>query len=301
MTAIEGSRVLITGGANGIGRGLAEALAARGAEVVIWDLRRDDVDAAVAALREAGGRAEGQVCDVSDRDAVYAAAETLRRQWGPVHILVNNAGVVTGRTLLECPDAMIEKTMGVNAMASFWTVKAFLPDMLAADRGHVVTIASAAGLLGVNRLVDYCASKHAAVGFDDALRNELRVRGSAVRTTVVCPYFVKSRLFAGARTRYAFLLPLLEQDDVVAKVVKAIEKNRTRVVMPRLVGLSHLARLLPTAWFDGIMSALGVHASMDEFGHGRGDGATVGAGGAEQARQPGDGDPGGADRPAPPS
>jgi all-trans-retinol dehydrogenase (NAD+) len=269
MTDVAGSRVLITGGASGIGLGVARALAAQGAEVVLWDINREALDGAVASIREGGGQAHGEVCDVSSREAVYEVAGRVRRERGPVDVLINNAGVVTGERLLESPDHMIEKTMAVNAMANFWTVKAFLPDMLERDRGHVVTIASAAGLLGVNRLVDYCASKHAAVGFNDALRNELRQMGSSVRTTVVCPYFVDTQMFTGAKTRFAFLLPLLRQEDVVARIVKAIRKDRTHLYMPPLVGLQFLARVLPSSWFDWIMTTLGVHQAMDEFGHGR--------------------------------
>jgi all-trans-retinol dehydrogenase (NAD+) len=268
MTDVAGKRVLITGGASGIGLGLARELAGRGAELVLWDINREALDAAVASIREAGGRAEGHVCDVSSREAVYEVAGRVKEQLGPVDVLINNAGVVTGKTLLESPDHMIEKTMGVNAMANFWTVKAFLPDMLERDRGHIVTVASAAGLMGVNRLVDYCASKHAAVGFNDALRNELRQRGSAVRTTVVCPYFIDTQLFTGAKTRYAFLLPLLRQDRVVARMAKAIAKDRTHLIMPLLVRFQFLARMLPSSWFDWIMTTLGVHQAMDDFGHG---------------------------------
>lgn len=268
MTDVNGSRVLITGGASGIGLGLARALAGRGAHVVLWDLHGDAVDQAVADIREAGGRAHGQVCDVSDREAVYEAARRVQQEHGPVDVLINNAGVVTGKPLLESPDEMIEKSMAVNAMANFWTVKAFLPAMLERDRGHIVTLASAAGLMGVNRLVDYCASKHAAVGFTDALRNELRQKGSAVRTTVVCPYFVDTQMFQGAKTRYAFLLPFLRQRDVVDRIVGAIEADRPQLMMPRLVRLQSAARLLPWSWFDWIMTTLGVHQAMDEFGHG---------------------------------
>ncbi|MFW5876066.1 MAG: SDR family oxidoreductase [Myxococcota bacterium] len=293
MTEIAGSRALITGGASGIGLGLARELAGRGAEVVLWDIDGDALDAAVASIRDAGGRAEGQVCDVSRRETVYDVARQLRERFGPVDVLVNNAGIVTGKSLLESPDSMIEKTMAVNAMANFWTVKAFLPEMLERDRGHIVTIGSAAGLMGVNGLVDYCASKHAAVGFDDALRNELRQRGSAVRTTVVCPYFVDTHMFAGAKTRYAFLLPFLRQDEVVKRIAKAVDNDHTRLIMPPLVRLQFLLRLFPSSWFDRVMDGLGVHHAMDDFGHGKPADATVAPDASAEARQPADGDPGG--------
>src|SRR5207249_2932649 len=95
-------------------------------------------------------------------------AATLR-DVGPIDILVNNAGVVSGRTLLEARDDDILRTFDVNTLALFWTTRAFLPAMLERGTGHVVTIASAAGLVGTSRLVDYCASKHAAVGVDRSM------------------------------------------------------------------------------------------------------------------------------------
>ena len=111
--------------------------------------------------------------DVSDRHAVYAAAEATQRTFGRVDIVINNAGIVSGQKLLEANDARMEATIKVNTIALLWVTKAFLPGMLKRDHGHVVTIASSAGRLGVAGLVDYCASKFGAVGFDEALRMEL--------------------------------------------------------------------------------------------------------------------------------
>jgi len=101
-----------------------------------------------------------------------------------VTVLINNAGIVTGRPLLESPDHLIELTMKVNAMAHFWTIKAFLPAMIARQHGHIVSIASSAGHAGVPGLGDYCASKYAAVGFNESLRLQLRKDGvKGVHTT----------------------------------------------------------------------------------------------------------------------
>ena len=88
-------------------------------------------------------------------------------------------------------------------MAHFWTVKAFLPEMIVAKKGHIVSTASLAGHGGTNKLVDYCASKFAAVGLDEALRVELFVQGHAdyIKTTVVCPYYISTGMFAGVQVR----------------------------------------------------------------------------------------------------
>lgn len=88
---------------------------------------------------------------------------------------------------------MIERSFNVNVVAHFWTVKAFLPTMIEKDHGHIVTIASMAGYVGIAKLIDYCSSKFAAVGFDEALRLELEMMGvENVQTTVICPYFIQA-------------------------------------------------------------------------------------------------------------
>jgi all-trans-retinol dehydrogenase (NAD+) len=182
-----------------------------------------------------------------------------------VDVLINNAGVVSGSPLLEIPDEQIERTMAVNALSLFWTTKAFLPAMIEQQRGHVVTIASAAGLVGTARQTDYAASKHAAVGFDEALRCELRHLGHRrILTTVVCPFYISTGMFEGVKSG-SFLLPILSPEDATDRIVAAIEKGRRRLFMPSTVPLTYLLRLFPTAVFDWWMRVLGVARSMDEF------------------------------------
>lgn len=133
----------------------------------------------VRRIESKGGRALAVKCDVSSPDDVNRAAADAVKEFGDVHILINNAGIVSGKTLLENSDKMIQKTLEINTLAHAYTVRAFLPAMLAKNEGHVVTIASAAGLIGVSGLADYCASKYGVVGFDESLRMELKKRGSS--------------------------------------------------------------------------------------------------------------------------
>ena len=258
--------MLVTGGASGIGRLVAERLAALGARLVLWDLDPEALHRTVPAV-EAHGRhtVAGYVCDVGDRTQVYETARRVRDEVGSVDVLVNNAGVVSGQRFLDLPDEKIEATFRVNTLALFWTGKAFLPDMIARNRGHVVTMASASGYVGVARLADYAASKWAAVGFDESLRMELRRLAPGVKTTVVCPFYVATGMFAGVRSRFGSLLPILEPAAVADRIVRALRRDQRRVVMPRLVGLLPLARIMPVAAFDAVVDFLGVNTSMDEF------------------------------------
>ena len=275
MTVLRGRKVLITGAAHGIGLLMAERIAARGGHLILWDVDPAALEAACARIAAAGGSAVAYHCDLAERTSIEGAAARVLGQQGRVDVLINNAGVVTGRRLLETDDAAIERTFAVTTLALFRTVRAFLPGMLEAGDGHLVTIASASGIAAVPRLTDYSASKAAAIGFDEALRLELAHDAAPVRTTVVCPFYIGTGMFAGARTRFPWLLPILQPEYVADRIVAAIENDRARLVMPRFVLTTYLLRLLPVSWFDALLDFFGVTRSMDEF---TGHGATTPAG-----------------------
>jgi all-trans-retinol dehydrogenase (NAD+) len=265
MTRIRGSTVLVTGAASGIGRLMAREAARRGAVVVAWDIDRDALDTVVKEIADEAGEAHAYACDVADRSAVLEAADVVRREVGPVDILVNNAGVVSGRPFLDLSEEDVERTFGVNTLAHFWTTQAFLPSMIERGRGHVVTISSAAGLLGTPRLTAYSASKHAAAGFTESLRLELARVAPRVRTTLVCPGYIDTGMFEGARVRSRHLVPMLHESDLARTVVDAVEHDRDRVLSPPIVHLVAPLRILPTRLFDATVKALGITSSMDHF------------------------------------
>ncbi|HRA76410.1 MAG TPA: SDR family oxidoreductase [Propionicimonas sp.] len=258
---IDGSRFVITGGGSGLGRQLALQASARGAHVEAWDL---DGPAAARTAELTGGT--HQRLDVTDTAAVQTAATAA----GEVDVLVNCAGVVTGKPLLEASEAAIRRTFEVNTLAGYWTTRALLPGMLARDRGTVVTVASAAGLVGVARQTDYSPSKWAAIGFTESLRAELRGAGSAVRTLVVAPYYIDTGMFAGVRTRLPLLLPILKEEDVARQVLDAVDAGREQLVLPPLARVLPLLRVLPVPLFDRLVDLFGINHTMDHFvGRGR--------------------------------
>lgn len=266
MTNLAGSTVVITGAASGIGRRVALLAAERGATVVGWDLSQPGLDALVAEIeRRSPGRAHGYRVNVADKDAVAKAGRTVLAEVGPVDVVINNAGVVSGALINDLTDEQIERTFDVNVLALYWVTRAFLPQMMGRGHGHVATVASAAGLLGVVRQTDYSASKHAAVGFDESLRVEMRRYAPGVKTTLVCPFYINTGMFEGASSRIPFLLPILDETQVAKDIVSAIEKNKQRLVLPSTVGLVPLLRALPVPLFDRVMDVLGINKSMDEF------------------------------------
>ncbi len=265
MTHVAGRTALVTGAGSGIGRLVALDLARRGARLVLWDVDAEALTSVAKEIRTAGGEAFAYQCDVGDPDDVTRAAALVRADAGPVDVLVNNAGVVSGRPLMELTQQDIERTFRVNILAHFWTTRAFLPDMVERDAGHVVTVASVAGLGGGPRVADYAASKHAAVGFAESLRMELAETAPGVRTTLVCPWFVDTGMFEGARTRWPLLLPFLRPEDVAARVVKAILRDQAFLQMPPFVRVLPLLKMLPTPMYDASLAFFGVTHAMDEF------------------------------------
>ena len=152
----------------------------------------------------------------------------------------------------------------------FWTVKAFVPGMIERDDGCVVTVASAAGLVGVAGLCDYCASKWGARGFNDALRLELRkMKKFGVQTLSVCPYFINTGMFngvSGTNWPFGFLLPMLEPSYVGDMVLTAVRRGQEELRMPRLMYCSDLLHFLLPVWLkDTVFEIIGFSTSMDSF------------------------------------
>jgi len=263
MTRLAGSTMLVTGAARGLGRQLSLQATRGGARVVAWDLD----GTGLAALADELGDAlmARSVVDVTDRESIAAGVAAIPGGADTVDIVVNNAGVVSGARLVELTPEQIERTFKVNVLALYWVTQAFLPSMLRRDRGHVVTMASAAGLVGVARQTDYSASKHAAVGFMESLRSELRRDKAAVSTTTVCPFYIDTGMFDGACSKWPWLLPILSEPDVAAKILRAVDRDQAMVRLPPIVGALPVGRFLPTRLFDRLMDLLGVNESMDDF------------------------------------
>jgi len=262
---LAGQTVLVTGGGSGVGRLMALGAAQRGAaRVVIWDLSAAAGESVAAQIRSGGGRADALVVDVSDRAAVAEAAART----GDVDVVINNAGVVTGARLLDADEDAIDRTFRVNTLSLYWVTRVFLGGMIARHQGTVVTIASAAGLVGVARQTDYSASKFAAFGFAESLRAEMRKEHTGVASLVVCPFYIDTGMFQGVSTKVPLVLPILAPDHVAEKVLDAVESGREQLVLPPFVRLTPVLRALPVRAFDAVVDLLGINDSMDHFvGH----------------------------------
>jgi len=261
VTDINRKTVLITGAGHGIGKIMAERIAALGAaKLIIFDINKDNLDNAAKELREMGPEVYPKVCDISDREAVYRCADEVHKEAGQVDILINNAGVVFTGEILDLPDDRHKKQVDVNLLGTLWMLKAFVPDMVDRNEGHIVNIASSAGMLAVPGMGIYCATKFALMGLTEALRGELLNHDSSVKVTVVCPYAIDTGMFNGFKPLP--LMPILKPEVMAQAVVEGILKDRKIVAKPLTVYMLPLVKaLVPPSVVDRIVRLLGLNRS----------------------------------------
>lgn len=266
--SVEGEVVLITGAGSGLGRLMSEKMALRhGAKIVCVDVNAEGNAETVNNINSKKGSAIGFVCDLTNEKDVESLQESVRASVGEVNILINNAGVVTGKEFLLSPNKMNRLTVAVNTESHFWTSKAFLPSMIKKNHGHIVTVASAAGLFGNHKLADYCASKFGAVGFAESLMAELYTLGKdGVKSTLVCPFFISTGMFDGVTTRFSWILPILTPDYVSDKIIDAILHNQEVLMLPRIIYLMVVTKsILPVKACQVLMTFLGAGDMMASF------------------------------------
>eukprot|EP01083_Nonionella_stella_P077283 210949_1 len=229
--------VLITGGVSGIGRETALLLKRMNAIVIVWDINKTGLQ----EMREFVDMA--LFVDITQRSKVEEAARAVLDQYeNGIDILINNAGIVIGKPILELTEGQIRKCFDVNIMSHFWTIKAFLPKMIEkqnTDWCHIVSISSSAGRMGVQQLTDYCATKYAVRGLTDSIKAEMNDMGlTNIGVTTIMPYLVNTGMFDGAVASKSIVMRLcgcyfLEQDYVAAQIVRAIQYDIRNVILPK--------------------------------------------------------------------
>lgn len=226
---LAGQVVAITGGARGIGRATAEALVRRGARVAIGDL---DAATAQQTAAELGGNTVALALDVTDRESFARFLDEVEDRLGPLDVLVNNAGIMPLAPVVDERDEIAERQVDVNVHGVIIGTKLALRRLSRRGSGHVVNIASAAGKAGFPGAATYCATKHAVVGFSEAVRAELR--DTEIEISVVMPAVVNTELGSGlARSRG---IGVVEPEDVAKAIVAALERPRFDVYVPRALG-----------------------------------------------------------------
>ena len=245
--------VLVTGASSGMGRAMVVEFARRGVTVVAVDR-----NAPVSTKSDAfpTDHVHFYRLDVTDADAVDALVQTLRRGVGDPTVLINNAGIFHGETLLDATPAQIQRTFAVNAVAPLVVTRAFLPAMLAAKHGHVVSIASIASFVSIASNIDYSCTKAGLLGFYEGLSQELqwRYHCPAIRNSIVHPFWVATPLLAADMARRTHFRDALMPAELVAHtIVDHVMSGRSgQLVMPASMSVAGYLRALPI-WFQEIL------------------------------------------------
>jgi all-trans-retinol dehydrogenase (NAD+) len=270
MKSAMGKNVLVTGAAKGMGRLFAErAIAEEASAVVLWDVDESALNDTLTELADGNSEVSGYIVDVSDATAVVDTAAAVLDDLGRIDVLVNNAGVVRGNQYFWETDLERDTkfTIDVNTLAPMYVAHEFLPAMIAASGDcRMINLASAAGFTANPRMAVYAASKWAVIGWSDSVRLELKQADfDHVKVTTVCPYYVRTGMFDGAKS--APLLPILDPAEVVEEAWTAMLAGKPFVVLPKTVMLSEMLKgVVPTGVRDFIADhVIGVYHTMDDF------------------------------------
>ena len=206
MQDLKGKVAVVTGGASGIGFGLAERAAREGMRVAIADIEAGTLHQAEEKLRALGAEVLAVVTDVARPESVEALRDRVVTTFGGVHLLCNNAGVSVGGMTWEITEDDWTWILGVNLWGVIHGIRTFVPHMIAGgEEGHVVNTASMAGLIVGPGMSAYNATKHAVVAISETMHHELNLTGARVRCSVLCPGWVNTRIAESERNRPADL------------------------------------------------------------------------------------------------
>lgn len=228
---------VVTGAASGLGRDISIALGRKGFEVLVADIDPKESAITLKMVEQAGGAGHTWVCDVTKVEEVQAMADHCFATWGSLDLLVNNAGVAAVGKVGDMPINDWRWLMDINLWGMVYGCHAFIPRMKLADKGHIMNVASAAGIVSLPEMACYNVSKAAVISLSETLRGELGDCGIGV--TVVCPSFFNTNLLHEMRycdefqctfAHAAFDHARLSAEDIARMAVMAYEKNRLYVV-----------------------------------------------------------------------
>lgn len=213
---------VITGAASGIGLATAEKFAAEGATVIVCDLNQAGIDAAVKAITDKGGKADGYVVDVTNKEQIHAMRDAVLAKHGRIDTLVNNAGIVMDAQLVKMTEEQFDKVVDINLKGTYNMARALVDTMVAQGSGVILNASSVVGVYGNFGQTNYAATKFGVIGFVKTWSRELGKKG--IRVNAVCPGFVST--------------PILK--DMPEKVLAAMAD---KVPMKRLADPSEIANV----------------------------------------------------------
>ena len=248
-SAVNGKVIVVTGGARGIGLATAKMLHRLGAKVAIGDVDE-------ATVKEAGADADLGFyarLDVTDRQSFTTFLDDVERELGPVDVLVNNAGICPTGRFLDEPDEVTERTIAINTTGVILGTKLAAQRMVKRGKGHIINVASLAGINGVPGIATYCATKHAVIGYTDTARMELRNTG--VHASAVLPTLTNTSMIDGVASMPG--MRNAEPEDIAAGIVSLIERPKPRLVVTRQAAvMMAITKRLPMRLSEAVTRAM---------------------------------------------
>jgi len=256
--SLSGKVVAITGGARGIGKATATALVRKGCRVAIGDL---DLALAEGTAGELGGGTVALELDVTNRGSFAAFLDAAKRELGPLDVVINNAGIMPVTPFGEEPDDSVKRQLDINVYGVIVGTQLAAERLRQRERGHIINVASAAGKAPVPGIATYSGTKHAVVGFSEAVRGELR--GTGVEVSCVMPVTVNTALTEGVGDTLG--VKKVEPEDVAAEIVDALEVPRFDVFVPSYLKYTlAIGSILPRRARETIARLMGTDKIMTD-------------------------------------
>ncbi len=241
--------VLLTGASSGIGSEMSLQLSRKGAILGLLARRQEELEKVQSEIENKGGKARIFAVDVTDKDGVYAAANSLSGEFGKIDVMIANAGIGGGAVhAKDIEPENFAKVVNINLLGAVNALTAVLPDMMAKNSGHLVAISSLAGFRGLPKSASYCASKSAMIALFESVRLDLL--NTNIDVTIIQPGFIKTPLTSGREAQMPYLMEL---DVATNKIIRAIEKRRKFYAFPwQLASFVRLGKVFPAWLYDKI-------------------------------------------------
>ncbi|CAD5233695.1 unnamed protein product [Bursaphelenchus xylophilus] len=226
-------KVLITGGASGIGAACAKLLVEEGCQVAIWDIHEENLANIHRELEKTGYTIYTQKVDLSNESEILKACDDLKERFGDVDILFNNAGLGNASSFLQSNTETMKYIFDVNIFAHMHIVRQLLPRMIEKGEGHIVATSSFGGICALGEFVDYSTTKFAVRGFMEALNNQLELQGvSGIEFTTVFPGYVRTPIWKEFNPGKQYI-PVIDADEMAEEIVRGIKLNQKEVIYPK--------------------------------------------------------------------
>lgn len=264
MESFNRKNIVITGAAQGLGKELATLFAGEGANLALVDINDALLKETEKALSKDGIEVRSYACNLANVAEIESVCAAIKSDFSQVDVLVNNAGIVTGKYITDLTYEEIRLTIDVDLVAVMMMTKQFLTEMMERNSGYIVNVSSVMGLIGAPKMGDYAAAKHGVIGFSDSLRLELKKKKlNGVKLTIVCPSIITTGMFAGFKTN--FFNPPLRPEYVAKQIIFAMKKEKAYIRLPRLMTQLPLVKALPTHASDFVLRITGAISAMDSF------------------------------------